>query len=747
MTQSRPLQNAFSSAELDPLLRERTDFQRFQTGLEKSVGFLPLRQGAFTRAPGTIYRGTTKDNKIARRLPFQFARNDSLSLEFTNEVMRVWRYGELVMDGGSPFELAVPFQEADLGKLEWVQDADLTYIADGQRPVQTLSRLALDDWEIAATEFINGPFRNQNLDKNITVEVTATGGSPDDLNVDDEVTIAANADIFTAADAGSLFMIKPLDFKQVPVWVGQRSTAANKFFRYDDKIYESVAGSSTGLTPPTHTEGTQAYGVDGIEWKFRSTDTGIVRIDSVTDARNVTATVTLAIPKPCADDPTYRWARGAWSERFGYPARLTLHRRRMFLANTPKDPRLLWGSTIGLLTDFEPSDLPDGALGYEISGDRSRNEISWLKAGMQGIYVGGAGEVYIAFSNDSTKGLGPTTFDTNLASSDGAAPSEPIVPYGFVIFISADRTRLFEIRYDFQSDRQKPVELSLPSQHLGAVTFEQIVWQSVPERHGWIRRSDGTLACLVYDPEQDVLGIAPVPVSGGFVEDMDVTVSADGSYDVVTLIVRREVNGQTVRYIEELANNRLAMLGAVPATHFNHAYASAVFEPAEAATRFFVPHLIGEDVYAWTDKGQFGPLTVQPGGYVYLPEEVSRAVVGLFDTSHRARTLPLQAQGRNGDTRGRVRRLESETGLGLHKTAGGFVRAVEKSWGHAEQLGGDEDLFGETFLGAEAKAETGMRRINVPSGHAEEIALEFIPDGLKPMTVTAIIPNMDEAGP
>ncbi|KRS15661.1 hypothetical protein [Roseovarius indicus] len=746
MTQSRPLQNAFSSAELDPLLRERTDFQRFQTGLEKSIGFLPLRQGAFTRAPGTIFRGTTKDNKKARRLPFQFARNDSLSLEFTDELMRVWRYGQLVMDGASPFELAVPFQEADLGALEWVQDADLTYIADGQRPVQKLSRLALDDWEIGATEFVNGPFRNQNLDKDVTVQVTATGAA-DEINVDDEVTIAANADIFTADDVGSLFLVKPLDFKDVPVWVGQKSTAANKFFRYDDKIYESVAGASTGLTPPTHTEGTQAYGVDGIEWAFRSTDTGILRIDSVTDARNITGTVTLAIPKPCTDDPTYRWARGAWSQRFGYPSRLALHRRRMFLANTPSEPRLLWGSTIGLLTDFEPSDLPDGALGYEISGDRSRNEISWLKAGLRGIYIGGAGEVYIAFSNDSTKGLGPTTFDTNLASSDGAAPTEPIVPYGFVIFISADKTRLFEIRYDFQSDRQKPVELSLPSQHLGAATFEQIVWQSVPERHGWIRRSDGTLACLAYDPEQDVLGMAPVPLAGGFVEDMDVTVSADGTYDVVTLIVRREIDGETVRYVEELANNRPAMLGAVPATHFNHAYASAVFEPDPADDTFFVPHLIGQAVYAWTDKGQFGPLTVQPGGYVYLPDSVSRAVIGLVDGTHRARTLPLQAQGRNGDTRGRLRRLEGETGLGLHKTAGGTVRSIEKVWGQAEQIGSYQDIFGESFLSDEVKAETGLRRIDVSTGHADEVALEFIPDGLKPMTVTAIIPNMDEAGP
>lgn len=94
MTRTSPPQVAFSSGELDPLLQRRFDYQRFQTGLAKCRGFLPLPQGAFTRAPGTIHRGATRGNAAGILVPFEFAENDALVLEFTPLKMRVSRVDE-----------------------------------------------------------------------------------------------------------------------------------------------------------------------------------------------------------------------------------------------------------------------------------------------------------------------------------------------------------------------------------------------------------------------------------------------------------------------------------------------------------------------------------------------------------------------------------------------------------------------------------------------------------------------------
>ncbi|MGB1390665.1 MAG: hypothetical protein ACPG61_17465, partial [Paracoccaceae bacterium] len=92
-----------------------------------------MRQGGVTRMPGTIYRGATKNNQKTRLVTFQFSENDAVTLEFSDGVMRVRRYGALVMDGPSPYELVTPFLEADLDSLQWVQSADVIYLVDGKR--------------------------------------------------------------------------------------------------------------------------------------------------------------------------------------------------------------------------------------------------------------------------------------------------------------------------------------------------------------------------------------------------------------------------------------------------------------------------------------------------------------------------------------------------------------------------------------------------------------------------------------
>jgi hypothetical protein len=114
---SNPDQLAFSAGEISPLLFGRTDYQRVQAGLRACRGFLPLRQGGVTRAPGTIYRGRTRADSRARLIAFEFAVDDAVVLEFTLNRMRVWRYGELVTAAGEPYMLVTPCHEDVLDRL------------------------------------------------------------------------------------------------------------------------------------------------------------------------------------------------------------------------------------------------------------------------------------------------------------------------------------------------------------------------------------------------------------------------------------------------------------------------------------------------------------------------------------------------------------------------------------------------------------------------------------------------------
>ncbi|MBA85223.1 MAG: hypothetical protein CML60_10545 [Rhodobacteraceae bacterium] len=740
MTRTRPPQLSFSAGELSPLLWARSDYQRFQTGARQANGYLPIREGGFTRAPGTLFRGYTHGNAMAQKIRFEFSVDDTLTLEFTDGVMRVWRYGALIEVGGVPYELTIPYTADEIGTLSAVQSADVIYIADGKRPIQKLSRYALDNWTIEDAQFDNGPFAVQNLDENLTIGCSAETGT---------ITLTASADLFDATWQGVLMQIVPKDYQDIPLWTGNTTVAVGDLMRYGGNIYELTAGTDTGVNPPIHTEGEYLYDKDeGTKWLFVSDGRGVFRITGVTDAVTATAEVLKAIPSPCVTGTSYRWSEGAWSDRKGYPKALEIFDQSFFAAFTPSEPRTIWASTLGDFEDFEPSADADGSFAYAIAGSESLNSGTWLKRARRGLYVGALGEVYRAFSNAAGQRIGPTTFDTTIEGTDGASDAKAIAPYGNPIFISKEKRRVFELRYSLEEDGGVPVELSLPSKHLGASGFEQIVWQSSPQKIAWLRTGDGGLVAMLFDPAEDVLGWAPVSVAGGFVETMAVTSDSATGNDVVTLVVRREIDGQTVRMVEELAPTFGVMMGDEPLHKAIHLFASTVFESETPMTSFLVPHLAGQTVSVWTNQGEYGPLVVPALGQLEVPDaqNVTHAIVGLLDKTHQSETLDIVAAAPDGNATGRRRRLLPGCGVQLHRTAAGLVRAVERSFGEDACLHDLQELVPLQVASDLVAVYSGVTSIETVSGHAQQVSLQFQPFGGAPMTVLSLIPNVEEVG-
>ncbi|WP_347137523.1 hypothetical protein [Paracoccus sp. SSK6] len=428
-------QLSFSSGEVSPLLHGRPDYQRYQTGLKSCVGFLPLRQGGVTRAPGTIFRGYTRDNAKARLIAFEFAKNDSLILELTPGWMRVWRYGQLVLTGGGTvYELAHPYTAADLDTLQWVQSADVIYLAGGGKPIQRLARMALNNWSIAPAEFKNGPFKTQNLDEAATVKASSSTGP---------ATLTASKALFRPEHVGGLMRLQAQNFGTTPLWTGQTDISVGQRMRYDGRVYELVAGDNTGVNPPVHTEGIERVGLSpSVSWRYISDDEGIVRITAVANATTATAQVIRTLPGTVVTDGTYRWSEGAWSRIHGYPACLEIHDQRLVAAATPSEPRTVWFSVLGDYLDFEDGTEADSAFGYTIAGGSSQNRVIWLKSGKSGLHIGALGEELSARSERSEAMNATNAFfglDSSIGSKEGV---RPIAPDGRPIFISKDGGRV-----------------------------------------------------------------------------------------------------------------------------------------------------------------------------------------------------------------------------------------------------------------------------------------------------------------
>jgi hypothetical protein len=739
VTRTSPPQVAFSSGELDPLLHRRFDYQRFQTGLAKCQGFLPLAQGGVTRAPGTIYRGATRANAAGILVPFQFAADDALTLEFTPGFMRVWRYGQLVMAGASPYELATPYDAVALQSLRWVQSADVIYLCDGIRPIHRLARFALDSWTLTPWVLDTGPFRVQNLDKARTVQASAKTGS---------ITLLASTALFSAGHVGSLVRLEPTDFTTVPLFTTNEAVTVGDFRRYGDNIYQLTArsGADVGQNPPVHTEG-EALTANTVKWLFVSDGVGIVRITAVASPTSATATVLKAVPEACVASPTYRWAEGAWSAIHGYPSALELYDQRLVAAANISEPRTAWFSAIGDFSDWgDASGAVDGPFSYIIAGEGSINRIINLRRGKNGLHIFALGEEHSTRSDTRAQVIGPTTAVFGLDGSVGSSPAKPIAPGGDPIFISRDKRRVMQINYSLQSDANQVRPLSRIAQHFGARGFEQIVWQSSPEPMAWLRMGDGTLAAMIYDAPEEVLGWAGLPVAGGFVESFAVAPDPTGAIDIVTMIVRRQINGATVRMVEEMSPIFGVLTGEEPISEACHFFAASEFTPASPTASFTVPHLVGQSVEVWTEAGEFGPIVVPPGGTITLPAAVSRAVVGLFDDTHFLETLDVQAAAPDGNSMGRKKRLYSGIGLAVHRTAQGLLAVVERSLGQPETVRDYSRIIPRVVASPLSAAFSGVVKIETPSGQAEEVCVRVKPFSGAPLTITGIAPTVQEAG-
>lgn len=738
MTRTSPPQVSFGSGEIDPLLHRRFDYQRFQTGLAACRGFLPLAQGGFTRAPGTLRRGNTVGDAPGVLLPFTFAVNDAVTLEFTNLKMRVWRYGELVLSGGVPYELATPYPEAALSQLQWVQSADVIYLADGLRPIQRLARLALNNWTIADYIPDTGPFRVQNLDKALTIQASAATGT---------VTLTASAALFAPNHVGSLIELKPTDNTAVALWTSNETIAVGALRRYGRNVYELTAGTNAGENPPIHEEGEDLVDNRPTRWRFLSDDTGILRITGVTSDTIATATVLKRLPNAVVSTPTYRWSEGAWSNRYGWPAALEIFDQRLCAAATPTEPRTIWFSTGGDFTDFAPGVDADSSFAYSIAGDNTVNRILNLRRGATGLHIFALGEELSTRSDNRNQVIGPTTTSFSSNSAYGSHSARPVAPGGNPMFITRDRRRLVMMNYSFEVDSNRPVILSRASQHLGNDSFEQIVWQASPEPMAWLRRATGDLAAMVFDAAEEVLGWATVPLAGGFCEALAVTPNADGTADQVMMIVRRTIDGETRRFVETMTPIFGLLNGSAPISEACHFFAATEFSPPVPTASFTLTGMTNQNVYAWTDQGEFGPIEVPSDGTITLPIPVSHAFIGLFDDTHFVETLDIQAAAADGNTMGRQKRLHAKFGVGVHNTAQGYIQIVERDFAQSPRLGDKRRIVPQgvaSTLGL--VAYSGVAQIPEPSGHAAELALRFYPFSGAPMTVTAIVPIVQEAG-
>lgn len=564
MAKASPIILSFSSGELSRLFDGRVDLEEYPSGCRIMEGFIPTIQGPAVRRGGTRFMREVKDSGDRTGLMrFEFNAEQAYQIEVGDQYIRFYTDHGIVMNGTNPLELSTPWTAADLFdsdgffNLRFVQSGDVMYITHvgGEFEPKKLSRSGALSWSL--TDFpqvsVGGPFEDVDPDETITVYASAATGNG--------ITLTASSAIFEAGHVGCLFLLEQNEI-DVLAWEAGKTVTSGIERSVDNRVYLSVNAGTTGGIVPTHTSGAAFDGDPGVKWRYRHSGYGWCRITAVgSSGTTATANVSSRLPTDVvgSGNTTTRWAFGAWSDVNGWPTHVTFFRERLVFARA--STREIWMSESGDFEKFRNRDLSgetvaDSAIRIEITSDQV-SPVRWLAPG-DSLIVGTAdGEFAVGEITDSDP-LGPGNIKCAPQSSYGSKPVRPELVGDSILFVQRSGRKLRDYFFSFESGEQgkyKSTNLSVLASHLlpKGTSIIAMAYQQEPHSVIWALRSDGVLLAATINANQKRFGWHRHPIGGdGIVEAIEVTPNPAGDADELTAIVKRTIDGATVRYVEYL---------------------------------------------------------------------------------------------------------------------------------------------------------------------------------------------------
>jgi len=596
VARTSPAQQNFNAGELSPLFDGRVDMAKYGNGCSRMRNFVPLPQGPAVRRPGFRHVSPVKDSSDrCWLLPFVFSEDDAFVIEFGDGYCRfytddgqlvvsgvaawvtatVYTVGDLVSNAGTNYycitahtagatfvgdianwyaltgdiyEIPSPYSAADLTEsngtfaVSYAQTGDTIFMALREYPPKKLTRVGNTNWQLTNADIKNGPFIGLNPDETTTVYASAATGT---------VTLTASTSIFTAEKVGTLFLLEQRAIDNIPAWEPAKAIGgAGIERRSDSNVYRSRGAGTTGSVKPVHREGARIDGDAGVSWEYVHSGYGIARINSVSGT-TANATVISEIPSQAVSvgAASLRWSFASWDIIQGYPDLVTFYRERLCYARGSQ----FWFSVAADLENFANRDgaetLPDSAISLEIAAGQI-NDALWLASG-DSLLVGTRGAEFAISEVSGSNSFGPGNAQAARQTTYGSRKVAPPIVGDSVLFTQPTGKRVRDMRFSFNTNGFEANDITIIADHIAAGKIIQMQFAQEPHSIVWACCENGDLLGLTFMLEQDVIGWHKHPVGGdGIVESLAVIPAPSGSHDQVWAIVRRTIDGNTVRYVE-----------------------------------------------------------------------------------------------------------------------------------------------------------------------------------------------------
>lgn len=241
--------------------------------------------------------------------------------------------------------------------------------------------------------------------------------------------------------------------------------------------------------------------------------------------------------------------RAAFDAPEDWPAVVGTHQQRRLFARSTESPETVWASRIGSPAAFTRSSpiQDDDAVIFSLSGDEVSEVRHLVVLGQLVVFTAGS---EIVIWGDQAGILTPSAVNPRAVAYNGISRDlPPIVANQTVLYVQARGTIVRDLFPD-AVEKYSGNDLSVFATHL--FDGHQIVdWAYAKTPHSivWAVRDDGVMLGLTYLREHEIWGWHRHDTDG-VIEN--VCTAPEGTEDVPYLIVRREVNGSVVRYVERM---------------------------------------------------------------------------------------------------------------------------------------------------------------------------------------------------
>lgn len=244
------------------------------------------------------------------------------------------------------------------------------------------------------------------------------------------------------------------------------------------------------------------------------------------------------------------FALGAWGESVGWPAEGEFFGDRLWLASTPTDPQVMWGSCIGDYTNHGRSSpiVDSDAVSFAINS-RQVNVIKELVPLDSLLVLTTGGEYRVGGGSDDV--ITPSTISVKNQGNSGTGDVPAKVIGESALFMQDEGQKVRDLRYQFEKDGFRGNDIGVWADHLftghiiTGIDYWKAPWQVV-----WYTRDDGVRIGCTYMPEQEVSGWHWHDTAGLYLDCCSLPGRLEGETYMLT---ERMAGGRKVRMIEKQA--------------------------------------------------------------------------------------------------------------------------------------------------------------------------------------------------